>query len=225
MKLALAYIVETEKQKGRWWMRRVEKKWKDSFPMYDVLNMKNLRDIHAKLPDTIKSQALNENFNLQALINSELCEYEKWNRTNVQSTSDCNEDNCVEQQAEMITTLETNEAISGDCLELSEEEEKLFARIIFWTNEPVTSRKSYYFKDKPTTKDIKIMNRQVGRTYFGLRKRLEPFGVKLFIVCSTGVNCKINEDRVITKEKQWSLWNGECTKSGDIRFEEVDCMG
>ena len=160
MKLALAYIVETEKQKGRWWMRRVEKKWKDSFPMYDVLNMKTLRDMHAKLPDTIKSQALNENFNLQALIDSELCEYEKWNRTNVQSTSDCNEDNSVEHQAE-ITTQETNEVISGDCLEWSEEEKKLFARTIFWTIEAVTSRKSYYFKNKPTTKDIKIMNRQV----------------------------------------------------------------
>ena len=107
IKLELAYIVETEKQKGRWWMRRVEKKWKDSFPMYDVLNMKNLRDMHATLPGIIKSQALNENFNLQALIDSELCEYEKWNRTNVQSTSDCNEDNCVENQAEMITTQET----------------------------------------------------------------------------------------------------------------------
>ena len=161
MKLALAYIVETEKQKGRWWMRRVKKKWKDSFPMYDVLNMKNLRDMYAKLPDTIKSQALNKNFNLQALIDSGLCEYEKWNKTDVQCTSDCNEDNFVEHQAEMITTQETNEVISGDCLELSEEEEKLFARIIFWTNEPVTSRKSYYFKNKPTTKDIKIMNRQV----------------------------------------------------------------
>ena len=56
-----------------------------------MLNMKNLRDMHAKLPDTIKSQALNENFNLQTLINSELCENEKWNRTNIQSTSDCNE--------------------------------------------------------------------------------------------------------------------------------------
>ena len=161
MKLALAYIVKTEKHKGRWWMRRVEKKWKDSFPMYDVLKMKNLRDMHAKLLDAIKSQALNENFNLQALIDSELCEYEKWNRTNVQSTSDCNEDNSAEHQAEMITTQETNEVISGDCLELSEGEEKLFARTIFWTNEPVTSRKSYYFKNKPTTKDIKIMNRQV----------------------------------------------------------------
>ena len=160
MKLALAYIVETEKQKGRWWMRRVEKKWKDSFPMYDVLNMKNLRDMHAKLPDTIKSQELNENFNLQALIDSELFEYEKWNRTNVQSTSDCNEDNSVEHQAE-ITTQETEGVISGDCLELSEEEEKLFARTLFWTNEPVTSRKSYYFKNKPTTKDINMMNRQV----------------------------------------------------------------
>ena len=68
MKLALVYIVETEKQKGRWWMRRVEKKWKDSFPMYDEVNVKNLRDMHPKLPDTIKSQALNENFNFQALI-------------------------------------------------------------------------------------------------------------------------------------------------------------
>ena len=159
MKLVLAYIVETEKQKGRWWMRRVEKKWKDSFPMCEVLNMKNLRDMHAKLPDTIKSQAQNENFNLQALIDSELCEYEKWNRANVQSSSDCDEDNS-EHQAE-ITTQETNEVIFGDCLEWSEEEEKLFARTIFWTNEPVTSRKSYYFKNKPTTKDIKIISRQV----------------------------------------------------------------
>ena len=39
MKLALAYIIETEKQEGRWWMRRVEKKWKDSFPMYDMLTL------------------------------------------------------------------------------------------------------------------------------------------------------------------------------------------
>ena len=101
-----AYIVETEKQKGRWWMRRVDKKWKDSFPMYDVLNMKNLRDMHAKLLDTIKSQAVNENFNLQTLIDSELCEHEKWDRTNIRSTSDCNEDNSVEHQAE-ITTQET----------------------------------------------------------------------------------------------------------------------
>ena len=128
--------------------------------MYDVLNMKNLRDMHAKLPHTIKSQTLNENFNLQELIDSELCEHEKWNRTNVQSRSHCNEDNSVEHQAE-ITTQETNEVISGDCLEWSEEEEKLYARTIFWTNEPVTSRKSYYFNNKPTTKDIKIMNRQV----------------------------------------------------------------
>ena len=107
-------------------MRRVEKKWKDSFPMYDVLNMKNLRDMHAKLPDTIKSQALNENFNLQTLIDSELCEYEKWNRTNIQSMSDCNEDNSVEHQAE-ITTQETNEVISGDSLEWSEEFSRTFS--------------------------------------------------------------------------------------------------
>ena len=81
----------------------------------------------------------------RTLIDSELCEYENWNRTNVQSTSDCNEDNSVEHQAE-ITTQETNEVISGDCLEWSEEEEKLFARTLFWTNEPVTSRKSYYLR-------------------------------------------------------------------------------
>ena len=121
-------------------MRRIEKKWKDSFPMYDLLNMKNLRDKHAKLLDTIKSQVLNENVNLQTLIDLELSEYEKWNRTNIQSTSDCNEDNSVEHQVE-ITTQETNEVISGDFLEWSEEEEKLFARTLFWTNEPVTSRK------------------------------------------------------------------------------------
>ena len=82
MKLALAYIAETEKQKGSW-MRRNEKEWKDSFPMYNMLNMKNLRDMHAKLPGTIKSKALNKNFNLQTLIDLELCEYEKWNRTNI----------------------------------------------------------------------------------------------------------------------------------------------
>ena len=202
MKLALAYIVETEK-KGRRWMRRVEKKWKDSFPMYDMLNMKNLRDMHAKLSDTTKSQVLNENFNLQTRIDLELCEYEKCNRTNIQSTSDCNENISVEHQAE-ITTQETNEFISGDCLEWNEEEEKLFARTLCWTNEPVTSRKHYYFKNKPTTKDINIMNKQVEHILVH-KKRLEPLGVKLFMVCSTGVNCKINEDRVFTKEKQLSL--------------------
>ena len=60
-----------------------------------------------------------------------------------------------------MTTQETEEVISGDCLELSEAEEKLFTRTLFWTNEPVTSRKSYYFMNKPTTKDINMMNRQV----------------------------------------------------------------
>ena len=69
-----------------------------------------------------KSQVLNENFNLQTLIDLELCEYEKWNRTNIQSTSDYNEDNSVEHQAE-ITTQETIEVICGDCLEWSEQEE------------------------------------------------------------------------------------------------------
>ena len=115
--------------------------------------------VHVKLLDTVINQVLNENFNLQTLIDLKLCEYEKWNGTNIQSTSDCNEDNSVQHQAE-ITTQETNEVISGDCLEWSEEEEKLFARTLFWTNEPVTSRKSYYFKNKPTTKDINIMNKQ-----------------------------------------------------------------
>ena len=46
-----------------------------------------------------------------------------------------------------------------------------------------------------------MMNRQVEHI-LAYKKRLEPLGVKLFIVCSTGVNCKINEDRIITKEKQ-----------------------
>ena len=45
-----------------------------------------------------------------------------------QSTSDCNEDNSVEHQGE-ITTQETNEVISGDCLEWSKEEEKFFVFI------------------------------------------------------------------------------------------------
>ena len=116
MKLELAYIVETEKQTGRWWMRRVEKKWKDSFPMYDMFNMKNLRDMYEKLLDTIKSQILNENFNQQTLIDLEISEHEKWNRTNIQSTSDCSEDSSVENQAE-ITIQETNKIISGNCLE------------------------------------------------------------------------------------------------------------
>ena len=149
------------------------------------------------MPDTIKSQALNENFNLQALIDSELCEYEKWNRTNVQSTSDCNEDNSVEHQPEMITTQETNEVISGDCLELSEGEEKLFARTIFWTNEPVTSRKSYYFKNKPTTKDVKIMNRQVEHI-LAYKKDWNLWELNCLLYAVQ----ELIEDRVITKEKQ-----------------------
>ena len=73
--------------------------------MVDVLNMKNLRDMHTKLVDTIKSQALNKNFNLQLLIDSELFEYEKWSRTNIQSTWDCNEDNSVEHQAKITSYI------------------------------------------------------------------------------------------------------------------------
>ena len=54
MKIALVIIVSQEKQNGKGWMSRVEARWKNYFPMYDMLNMKNLLDRHAKLSnDTI----------------------------------------------------------------------------------------------------------------------------------------------------------------------------
>ena len=82
------------------------------------------------MPDTSESQVLNENFNLQTLIDLELCEHEKWDRTSIQNTLDYNEDNSVENQA-MITIQETNEVISGGCLEWSKEEEKVFPITLF----------------------------------------------------------------------------------------------
>ena len=48
MKIALAIIVSQEKRNGKGWMSRVEARWKSYFPMYDMLNMKNLRDRHTK---------------------------------------------------------------------------------------------------------------------------------------------------------------------------------
>ena len=54
MKITLAIIVSQEKRNGKGWMSRVEARWRNYFHMYDMLNMKNLRDRHAKLSnDTI----------------------------------------------------------------------------------------------------------------------------------------------------------------------------
>ena len=53
MKIALAIIVSQEKRNGKGWMSRVEARWKSYFPMYDMLNMKNLCDRHAKLSNDI----------------------------------------------------------------------------------------------------------------------------------------------------------------------------
>ena len=55
MKITLAILISQEKRKGKGWMSRVEARWKNYFPMYNMLNMKNLCDRHAKLlNDTIR---------------------------------------------------------------------------------------------------------------------------------------------------------------------------
>ena len=40
MEIALAIIASQEKRNGKGWMSRVEPRWKNYFPMYNMLNMK-----------------------------------------------------------------------------------------------------------------------------------------------------------------------------------------
>ena len=80
MKIALAIIVSQEKRNGKGWMSRVEARWKSYFPMYDMLNMKNLRDRHAKLSNDIIRVAEEGDTDLNVIVNEEAEQYEKATR-------------------------------------------------------------------------------------------------------------------------------------------------
>ena len=152
MKSALAHIVYTEKQKGRLWMKRTEDRWGEFFPRYDTLTSKNLRDMYAKLPESIKELGSRDDFNLQFIIDKENEDYEWSNDVRlVHDTKGYGEENYQK-------TLREESQVS---LALTEEESKLLERTRYWTNEVVTERKSFYFKIKPKTTDLEERNNQI----------------------------------------------------------------
>ena len=59
------------------WMSRVEARWRNYFPMYDMLNLKNLRDRHAKLSNDTIRLAEEGNIDLNVIVNEETEQYEK----------------------------------------------------------------------------------------------------------------------------------------------------
>ena len=152
MKSALAHIVYTEKQKGRLWMKRTEDRWGEVFPRYDTLTSKNLRDMYAKLPESIKELGSRDDFNLQFIIDKENEDYEWSNDVRlVHHTKGHGDENYQK-------TLREESQVS---LALTEEESKLLERTRYWSNEVVTVRKSFYFRIKPKTAVLEKRNDQI----------------------------------------------------------------
>ena len=80
MKIALAIIVSQERWNGKGWMSRVEARWKNYFPIYNMLNIKNLRDRHAKLSNDTIRVAKEGDIDLNVIVNEETEQYEKATR-------------------------------------------------------------------------------------------------------------------------------------------------
>ena len=80
MKIVLAIIASQEKRNGKGWKSRVEARWKNYFPMYDMLNMKNLHDRHAKLSNDTIRVVEEEDVHLNVIVNKEAEQYEKATR-------------------------------------------------------------------------------------------------------------------------------------------------
>ena len=119
---------------------KTEDRWGEVFPRYDTLTSKNLRDMYAKLPESIKELGSRDDFNLQFIIDKENEDYEWSNDVRlVHDTKGNGEENYQK-------TLRKESQVS---LALTEEESKLLERPRYWTNEVVTERKSFYFKIKP----------------------------------------------------------------------------
>ena len=121
---------------------KTEDRWGEVFPRYDTLTSKNLRDMYAKLPESIKELGSRGDFNLQFIIDKENEDYEWSNDVRlVHDTKGHGEENYQK-------TLREESQVS---LALTEEESKLLERTRYWTNEVVTERKSFYFEIKPKT--------------------------------------------------------------------------
>ena len=163
MKIALAITVSQEKQNGKGWMSSVEARWKSYFPMYDMLNMKNLRDRHAKLSNDIIRAAEEGDIDLNVIVNEEAEQYEK--ATRVQGGIDnTNKSNSGLVKGHDKQTGEENEKEnSGNIVyRLTEGERTLLEQAMYWKEKTVMERNKIIFKKKPTADQVKHMNETVG---------------------------------------------------------------
>ena len=144
-------------------MSRVEARRKNHFPMYNMLNMKNLRDRHAKLSNDTIRVAEEGDIDLNVIVNKEAEQYEK--ATRVQGVIDnINESNSGLVKGHDEQTGEENEKEnSGNMIyELTEEERTLLQQAMYWKERTVMERNKIIFKKKPTADQVKHMNETVG---------------------------------------------------------------
>ena len=165
MKIALATIVSQEKRNGKGWMSRAEARWKNYFPMYDMLNMKNLRDRHAKLSNDIIRVAEEGGIGLNVIVNEEAEQYEKATRVHVQGVIDnTNESNSGLVKGHDEQTGEENEKENSENIvyRLTEGERTLLQQAMYWKERTVMERNKIIFEKKPTAGPVKHMNETVG---------------------------------------------------------------
>ena len=144
-------------------MSRVEARWKNYFPMYNMLNMKNLRDRHAKLSNDTIRVAEEGDIDLNVIVNEETEQYEKAPR--VQGVIDnINESNSGPVKGHDERTGEENEKEnSGNIVyRLTEGERTLLQQAMYWKERTIMERNKIIFKKKPTADQVKHINETVG---------------------------------------------------------------
>ena len=144
-------------------MSRVEARWKNYFPMYNMLNIKNRCNRHAKLSNDTIRVAEEGDIDLNVIVNEEAEQYEK--ATRVQEVTDnTNESNSGLVEGRDEQTLEENEKEnSGNIVHrLTEGERTLLQQAMYWKERTVMERNKIIFKKKPTTDQVKRINEIVG---------------------------------------------------------------
>ena len=163
MKIALAIIISQEKWNGKGWMSRVEARWKSYFPMYDMLNMKNLHDRHAKLSNDIIRVAEEGDIDLNVIVNEEAEQYEKATRVQggIDNTNESNS-GLVKGHDEQAGEENEKENSGNIVYRLTEGERTLLQQAMYWKERTVMERNKIIFKKKPTADQVKHMNETVG---------------------------------------------------------------
>ena len=158
MKIAQVIIVSQEKQNEEGWMSRVEARWKNYFPMYDMLDMKNLRDRHAKLSNDTIRVAKEGAIDLNVIVNEEAEQYEKATRVHVQGVIDnTNDSNSGLVKGYDEQTGEENEKENSRNIvyRLTEGERTLLQQPMYWKERTVMERNKIIFGKKPTADQVK----------------------------------------------------------------------